>query len=171
MERECRPGCVRQAPVQRFADKVVGPFAGTVMGISAATLAFWSTLGWEWFPEALEHAAGDADQAVLLMSLKLAIDVMVVACPCALGLATPTAVLVGTSMGAHRGLLLRGGDVLEEAAGIDTVVLDKTGTLTKVTEDRCAEGILLLTWSLCIQGTSSTTNVATTLRTARKLCC
>lgn len=56
----------------------------------------------------------------------------VVACPCALGLATPTAVLVASSMGARQGLLLRGGDVLERLAGVDTVVLDKTGTLTQV---------------------------------------
>lgn len=69
-------------------------------------------------------------QAPLLLSLKLAIDVLVVACPCALGLATPTAVLVASSAGARRGLLLRGGDVLEGLAGVDTVVLDKTGTLT-----------------------------------------
>ena len=56
----------------------------------------------------------------------------VVACPCALGLATPTAVLVASSMGARSGLLMRGGDVLERLAGVDTVVLDKTGTLTQV---------------------------------------
>ena len=71
-------------------------------------------------------------QAPLLLSLKLAIDVLVVACPCALGLATPTAVLVASSAGARRGLLLRGGDVIEALAAVDTVVLDKTGTLTGV---------------------------------------
>ena len=67
----------------------------------------------------------------LLLSLKLAVDVLVVACPCALGLATPTAVLVASSMAARRGLLIRGGDVLERLAGVNTVVLDKTGTLTQ----------------------------------------
>lgn len=66
-----------------------------------------------------------------LLGLKLAVNVMVVACPCALGLATPTAVLVASSLGAKRGLLLRGGDVLERLALLDTLVFDKTGTLTK----------------------------------------
>ena len=80
------------------------------------------------FPGALA-AAGSS--TALLLSIKLAVDVLVVACPCALGLATPTAVLVGSSLGATRGLLMRGGDVLERIAGIDAVVLDKTGTLTE----------------------------------------
>ncbi|NJR68676.1 MAG: copper-translocating P-type ATPase [Synechococcales cyanobacterium CRU_2_2] len=66
----------------------------------------------------------------LLLSLKLAIAVLVVACPCSLGLATPTAMLVGSGLGAERGLLIRGGDVLEQMHRIDTIVLDKTGTLT-----------------------------------------
>jgi Cu2+-exporting ATPase len=66
----------------------------------------------------------------LLLSLKLAIAVLVVACPCALGLATPTALLVGSGIGAERGLLIRGGDVLERVHTLDTIVLDKTGTLT-----------------------------------------
>ncbi|GIM14915.1 hypothetical protein Vretimale_17774, partial [Volvox reticuliferus] len=67
----------------------------------------------------------------LILALRLAVDVLVVACPCALGLATPTAVLVASSLGARRGLLVRGGDVLERLAAVDTVVLDKTGTLTE----------------------------------------
>ena len=73
-----------------------------------------------------------------LAPTKLATNVLVVACPCALGLATPTAVLVATSLAARRGILLRGGDVLEQMAKVDCVVFDKTGTLTagkpKVTE-------------------------------------
>ena len=81
------------------------------------------------FPGAID-AAGVAGGTFL--GLKLAINVLVVACPCALGLATPTAVLVASSLGAKRGLLLRGGDVLERLAQLDTVVFDKTGTLTKV---------------------------------------
>ena len=70
-------------------------------------------------------------QGPLLLAVKLAVDVLVVACPCALGLATPTAVLVASSAGARKGLLLRGGDVLERAALVNTVVFDKTGTLTQ----------------------------------------
>ena len=73
-----------------------------------------------------------ASSSAALLGLKLAVDVMVVACPCALGLATPTAVLVASSMGAQRGLLLRGGDVLERLAHINVVAFDKTGTLTQV---------------------------------------
>jgi P-type Cu2+ transporter len=69
-------------------------------------------------------------QSPLLLSLKLAIAVLVIACPCALGLATPTAILVGSGIGAERGLLIRGGDVLERVHQLDTVVFDKTGTLT-----------------------------------------
>jgi len=68
----------------------------------------------------------------LLLSLKLGVAVMVVACPCALGLATPTAILVGTGVGADRGLLIKGGDVLERVHQLDTVVFDKTGTLPLV---------------------------------------
>ena len=75
-------------------------------------------------PEIVTQYAG------LLLSLKLAIAVMVVACPCALGLATPTAILVGTAMGAEKGLLIKGGDVLEKVHHLSAVVFDKTGTLT-----------------------------------------
>lgn len=85
------------------------------------------------FPGVIEAAAvGSASNPGLLLGLKLAVDVMVVACPCALGLATPTAVLVASSVGAQRGLLLRGGDVLERMAKINVVAFDKTGTLTQV---------------------------------------
>ncbi|GAB4822976.1 hypothetical protein N2152v2_010022 [Parachlorella kessleri] len=122
----------REAPVQRLADWVAGKFCYTVMAASAATFTFWSTLGSTWFPDALDAVSASADDnAPLLLGVKLAIDVLVVACPCALGLATPTAVLVASSAGAKRGLLLRGGDVLERLAQVDTVVLDKTGTLTQ----------------------------------------
>jgi Cu+-exporting ATPase len=119
----------RAAPVQRLADAVAGPFVYAVMAASATTFAFWSLAGDAFFPGALMEASGGAGST--LGALKLATDVLVVACPCALGLATPTAVLVATSAGARLGLLLRGGDVLEAAAGVDTVVLDKTGTITE----------------------------------------
>ena len=121
----------REAPVQRLADAIAGPFAYTIMALSGATFSFWYFLGTNLFPDVLLNDVAGPDGDVLLLSLKLAINVLVVACPCALGLATPTAVLVGTSMGAKRGLLLRGGDVLERLAKVDAVVFDKTGTLTE----------------------------------------
>ena len=121
----------REAPVQRLADAIAGPFAFTIMALSSATFAFWYFIGTNLFPDVLLNDAAGPDGDALLLSLKLAIDVLVVACPCALGLATPTAVLVGTSLGAKRGLLVRGGDVLERLAGVDSVVFDKTGTLTE----------------------------------------
>ncbi|KAG0615219.1 hypothetical protein M758_5G024200 [Ceratodon purpureus] len=121
----------REAPVQRLADAIAGPFAFTIMALSGATFAFWYFVGTNLFPDVLLNDAAGPDGDALLLSLKLAIDVLVVACPCALGLATPTAVLVGTSLGAKRGLLVRGGDVLERLASVDTVVFDKTGTLTE----------------------------------------
>ncbi|KAH1236346.1 Copper-transporting ATPase PAA1, chloroplastic [Glycine max] len=114
----------REAPVQRLADKVAGHFTYGVMATSAATFTFWSLYGTHILPPALYQG-----RAVSL-ALQLACSVLVVACPCALGLATPTAVLVGTSLGAKRGLLLRGGNILEKFAMVDTVVFDKTGTLT-----------------------------------------
>ncbi|KAL3690493.1 hypothetical protein R1sor_016802 [Riccia sorocarpa] len=120
----------REAPVQRLADVVAGPFAFTIMALSAATFSFWYYFGTQVFPDVLYSDAAGPDGSALLLSLKLAIDVLVVACPCALGLATPTAVLVGVSVGAKQGLLIRGGDILERLAGIDAVIFDKTGTLT-----------------------------------------
>ena len=120
----------RAAPVQRLADAIAGPFVFGVMGISAATFGFWTLAGDAMFPGALMEA-GSFGAAPWMGPLKLATDVLVVACPCALGLATPTAVLVATSLGARNGVLLRGGDVLETIAGVDAVVLDKTGTITR----------------------------------------
>eukprot|EP00890_Picochlorum_soloecismus_P005012 jgi/Picsp_1/5511/NSC_02870-R1_p-type atpase len=121
----------REAPVQRLADKVAGLFCYTVMSASISTFAFWSTLGINWYPDVLYNdTLSDLDSNGILLSLKLAIDVLVVACPCALGLATPTAVLVASSSAAKKGLLIRGGDVLESLANISTVVFDKTGTIT-----------------------------------------
>lgn len=112
----------RTAPIQRVADTVAGKFAFGVMGLSAATFAFWSTIGTRVFPQVLSaaasNAAGVTPAASLLLSLQLACNVLVVACPCALGLATPTAVLVGTAAGARRGLLIRGGDILEATSQV-----------------------------------------------------
>ncbi|KAL1552299.1 Copper-transporting ATPase paa2, chloroplastic [Salvia divinorum] len=121
----------REAPIQRLADSIAGPFVYSVMTLSAATFAFWYYIGTHIFPDVLLNDIAGPDGNALLLSMKLAVDVLVVSCPCALGLATPTAILVGTSLGAKKGLLIRGGDVLERLAGIDYVTLDKTGTLTE----------------------------------------
>jgi Cu+-exporting ATPase len=102
-----------KAPVQRLADRVSGIFVPVVLVLAAATLGFWLGAG---------ESAGFAFTA--------AVAVLVIACPCALGLATPTALLVGTGRGAQLGLLIKGPEVLESTRRIDTVVLDKTGTVT-----------------------------------------
>ncbi|MBA0777654.1 hypothetical protein Gotri_005649 [Gossypium trilobum] len=144
----------QEAPVQRLADAIAGPFVYSIMTLSAATFAFWyghavdcvlanlasfSLLlsmsryyaGSHIFPDVLLNDIAGPDGDPLLLSLKLAVDVLVVSCPCALGLATPTAILVGTSLGARQGLLIRGGDVLERLANVDRIAFDKTGTLTE----------------------------------------
>jgi Cu+-exporting ATPase len=103
-----------KAPVQRLADQVSSVFVPVVLGLSALTLAGWLVL------------TGDATAA-----FTAAVAVLVIACPCALGLATPTALLVGTGRGAQLGVLIKGPEVLEATRTIDTVVLDKTGTVTQ----------------------------------------
>ena len=102
-----------KAPVQRLADRVAGGFVPVVIAIALAAFVGWLLAG--------ESAA---------FALTAAVAVLVIACPCALGLATPTALLVGTGRGAQLGLLIRGPEVLESTRRIDTVVLDKTGTVT-----------------------------------------
>jgi Cu+-exporting ATPase len=102
------------APVQRLADRVAAVFVPIVLLIDAATLAGWFLTG---------HSAEDAFTA--------AVAVLIIACPCALGLATPTAIMVGTGRGAQMGVLIKGGEVLERTRAVDTVVFDKTGTLTE----------------------------------------
>jgi Cu+-exporting ATPase len=103
-----------KAPIQRLADRVSAAFVPAVIGISLATLAGWL---------ALTGDAGDAFSA--------AVAVLIIACPCALGLATPTALMVGTGRGAQLGILIKGPEVLEETRRIGTIVLDKTGTVTE----------------------------------------
>nr|WP_277352308.1 copper-translocating P-type ATPase [Caloranaerobacter azorensis] len=103
-----------KAPIQRLADKVAGIFVPTVIGIAILTFAIW------YFVE------GDFTNALIN-----AVAVLVIACPCALGLATPTAIMVGTGKGAENGILIKGGEYLERAHQIDTLIFDKTGTITK----------------------------------------
>ncbi|HXQ89638.1 MAG TPA: heavy metal translocating P-type ATPase [Solirubrobacterales bacterium] len=102
-----------KAPVQRLADRVSGVFVPVVIALAVGTLGFW-----------LGNGAGAS------FAFTAAVAVLIIACPCALGLATPTALLVGTGRGAQLGLLIKGPEVLESTRRIDTVVLDKTGTVT-----------------------------------------
>ncbi|MDY7013257.1 MAG: heavy metal translocating P-type ATPase [Cyanobacteriota bacterium] len=121
----------RKAPVQKLADTVAGYFAYGVLAIALAAFLFWYGFGTHWWPQVLSTGVMERDLSPLLLSLKLTIAVLVVACPCALGLATPTAILVGTSLGAERGILIKGGDILERVRHLDTLIFDKTGTLTR----------------------------------------
>ncbi len=105
----------RKAPIQRLADRISEVFVPIVLGLGALTFAIWLVAG----PEPR-----------LTFALVAFISVVVIACPCAMGLATPTAIMVGTGRGAEAGILIRGGAALEAAARVDTVVFDKTGTLT-----------------------------------------
>jgi Cu+-exporting ATPase len=104
-----------KAPVQRLADRVSAVFVPVVIVLAAATLGFWWTA-----------AATDA----ATVAFTAAVAVLIIACPCALGLATPTALLVGTGRGAQLGILIKGPEVLESTRRVDTIVLDKTGTVT-----------------------------------------
>ncbi|MFN2613341.1 MAG: heavy metal translocating P-type ATPase, partial [Actinomycetota bacterium] len=103
-----------RAPIQRLVDRVASVFVPVVLAIAGITFAIWVATG---------HTTGDA--------LVAAVAVLVIACPCAMGLATPIAVMVGTGRGAQLGVLIRGAEVLERSRDIDVIALDKTGTLTR----------------------------------------
>jgi Cu+-exporting ATPase len=105
-----------QAPIQRLADRISAVFVPAVVSISVLTFAVWMLV-----PEV----------PVFSMALTTAVAVLIIACPCAMGLAVPTAVMVASGRGAAAGVLIKGGEPLERLAGIDTVVFDKTGTLTE----------------------------------------
>ena len=105
-----------KAPVARLADRIAAYFAPAVLAAAAATFAVWYALG----------GGGDPLRAALVN----AVAVLIVACPCAMGLATPTAIMVGIGRGAEQGILIRSGAAVEAAHSVNTVVLDKTGTLT-----------------------------------------
>ena len=129
MAKLVREAQATKAPVQRFADKVSSIFVPTVFAISALTLG-----GWLYFD-------GDASKA-----FTAAVAVLIIACPCALGLATPTALMVGSGRAAQMGIVIKGIDVLQSTRRIDTVVLDKTGTVTT--------GVMTLVDVMCVDGVS-----------------
>ena len=138
----------RKAPIQGLADRIAGRFSGVVLLLAGATFLFWWQWGTKLWPQVLQAApsaqahgghqaigmaAGSlhgAAMAPLPLALQLAISVLVVACPCALGFATPAAITVGSGLAARSGLLFRGGDAIEMAASLRSVLFDKTGTLT-----------------------------------------
>ena len=124
MLRLVEDAAATKAPIAKVADKVAGIFVPSVMGIAAVVLCLWWGFGFG-FPFALTRA----------------VTVLVIACPCALGLATPVAVMVGCGKGAELGILIKGGEALETLHRVDTVMVDKTGTLTegkpRVTEIVC----------------------------------
>jgi Cu+-exporting ATPase len=105
-----------KAPIQRFADRVAAVFVPVVMGIALLTFVVWLLFG---------------PTPAFNFALLNFVAVLIIACPCALGLATPTAIMVGTGKGAEKGILIKGGESLEEAHRIDTIIFDKTGTLTR----------------------------------------
>ena len=117
-----------KAPIAKLADKVSGVFVPVVISIALIAVVVWLLLGY-----GFEFA------------LSIGISVLVISCPCALGLATPTAIMVGTGKGASNGILIKSAEALETAHSIDTVVLDKTGTITQgtpvVTNMLCKEGV------------------------------
>jgi Cu+-exporting ATPase len=118
-----------KAPIQRLADRVAGIFVPVVLGVALITFFIWLL------------AAGN-----LTMGLISAVAVLVIACPCAMGLATPTAIMVGTGMGAENGILIRSGESLELAYKLNAVVLDKTGTITRG-EPSVTDVVTLNGWS------------------------
>ncbi|HBO62412.1 MAG TPA: Cu2+-exporting ATPase, partial [Olsenella sp.] len=117
-----------KAPIERTADRIAGVFVPVVIAIAAVTLVAWTVVAGD-FATALTHA----------------ISILVISCPCALGLATPTAIMVGTGRGAANGILIKSAEALETACRVDAVVLDKTGTVTAgspvVTDVRLASGV------------------------------
>ncbi len=104
-----------KAPIQSLADKVASIFVPSVILTALGAFLYWVTIG----------------QKSLLFSMLILVAILVISCPCALGLATPTAIMVGTGKGAEAGILVKGGEALEKAYKINTVVLDKTGTITR----------------------------------------
>ncbi len=135
-----------KAPIQRFADKVASIFVPAVMAVGVVTMLVWY------------FADPNPGFSRALLNF---ISVLIIACPCAMGLATPTAVMVGTGIGAENGILIKGGESLERAHELTTIVFDKTGTLTqgtpRVVEVRTLPGVdpsQLLSWAISVENLS-----------------
>ncbi|WP_355660900.1 heavy metal translocating P-type ATPase [Halomonas salifodinae] len=138
-----------RVPIQEFADRMTGRFVPAVLAISLASLIAWAL-----FPDALRPILDwgatflpwvTPEAATPVLAILAAIAVLVIACPCALGLATPTALMVGSGIGAERGILIRSGEAIQTFKDVRVMVLDKTGTITRgeprLTEVVAAEGV------------------------------
>uniref|UniRef100_A0A0P6IYJ0 Copper-transporting ATPase 1 n=2 Tax=Heterocephalus glaber TaxID=10181 RepID=A0A0P6IYJ0_HETGA len=124
-----------KAPIQQFADKLSGYFVPFIVFVSIATLLVWIIIGFLNFEIVETYFPGynrsiSRTEAIIRFAFQASITVLCIACPCSLGLATPTAVMVGTGVGAQNGILIKGGEPLEMAHKVKVVVFDKTGTIT-----------------------------------------
>ena len=111
-----------RAPIQELADRVSGVFVPVVILLSIATFATWFVA---------VHGAGSPVGTAFVRAFAAAVTVLIIACPCAMGLAVPTAVMVATGRGAEAGVLIKGGEALQRMGDVTTVLLDKTGTITE----------------------------------------